>query len=60
MTHTSFTLNGTWEMSYIEEKYLSSNLPLEYIYCKMENFAGTEPDDISSTLIEDADRKSVV
>ena len=54
MTHTSFSLNGIWEMSYSEEKYVSSRLPFEYINCKKEDAAGTEPEDASSSLIENA------
>jgi len=54
MLYTSFSLNGTWEMSYTEEKYSNSKVPSEYINCAEEDVAGTEPENASSSLIENA------
>jgi len=54
MLYTSLLLNGMWEMSYTEEKYSDSKVPSEYINCAEEDVAGTEPENVSSSLIENA------
>lgn len=53
MNYTAFSLNGAWEMKYAEEKYLCKENPFKSIH-KEEDAAGTEPEDITSDIIEDA------
>ncbi len=53
MTYKAFSLNGAWEMHYQEEKYTDKVNPFKGIY-KEEDAAGTEPEDISIDVIENA------
>ena len=53
MCYTVFSLNGAWEMHYQESKYLGTVNPFNYIY-KKEDAAGTEPEDRSNDIIENA------
>lgn len=53
MCYTVFSLNGAWEMHYQESKYLGTVNPFNYIY-KEEDAAGTEPEDRSNDIIENA------
>ena len=53
MVYKSFSLNGAWEMYYQEERYTDTVNPFKGIY-KEEDAAGTEPEDISNDIIENA------
>ena len=53
MHFDSFSLNGTWEMRYSEEKYLGKENPFS-TYEADGDIAGTEPADISNSFIENA------
>ncbi len=53
MLYTSLSLNGTWEMDYREDKYISDKSPFSGIH-KFVDAAGTEPEDITNNLIRDA------
>ncbi len=51
--YKSFSLNGAWEMHYQEERYTDKVNPFKGIYVE-EDAAGTEPEDISIDIIENA------
>lgn len=53
MFYTSISLNGAWEMQYQEQEYIGNIAPFRYSYIE-EDAAGTEPEDISNNIIEDA------
>lgn len=55
MLYTPFLLNGAWEMYYQEEKYIGTKSPLSDGYeDSVADAAGTEPEDRSSNVIENA------
>ena len=54
MNYTSLLLNGAWEMHYQEEKYTEKTSPFDGKSYTREDAAGTEPEDISSNIIENA------
>lgn len=54
MNYTSFSLNGAWEMQYQEEKYTASVSPFAGKNYAIEDAAGTEPEDMSSSVVENA------
>jgi len=54
MNYTSFSLNGAWEMQYQEEKYTSKVSPFSGRSYGTEDAAGTEPEDMSSSVVENA------
>lgn len=53
MIYTPFSLNGTWQMKYQEDKYTSFESPFENMHVE-EDAAGTEPEDISNDIIQNA------
>jgi len=54
MNYTSFSLNGAWEMQYQEEKYTDKVSPFAGKSFGMEDAAGTEPEDMSNSVVEGA------
>jgi len=54
MLYTPFLLNGAWEMYYQEEKYIGTKSPLKGRALGEADAAGTEPEDRSSNVIEQA------
>lgn len=54
MLYTTFTLNGNWEMRYQEEKYLEETPPFSKQLYDEESAAGTELDNMSSNIVENA------
>jgi len=54
MNYTSFSLNGAWEMQYQEEKYTDTVSPFSGKNYGTEDAAGTEPEDMSSSVVENA------
>lgn len=53
MLYRSFSLNGAWEMEYAEEAYLSSENPFRDM-TEAEDLAGTEPENMSRSIVENA------
>lgn len=53
MIYTSFSLNGTWEMYYREEKYTGTDCPLQ-MEKSFAGGAGTAPKDRGSYVVENA------
>ena len=53
MVYKKVSLNGAWEMEYSEEIYTSEDNPFSKIV-KEEDLAGTEPEDMSVSHIENA------
>ena len=53
MIYTAFSLNGTWEMYYREERYTGTKCPLES-FRENRDIAGTEPENSSNHVIENA------
>ena len=49
----SISLNGAWEMQYREDRYTDTRNPFDDI-TPMEDPVGTEPEDISNNVIENA------
>lgn len=54
MNYTSLLLNGTWEMQYQEEKYTDTESPFAKKSYGTEDFAGTEPKNVSISIVENA------
>lgn len=54
MLYKQFSLNGAWEMRYQEDKYMEIAAPFNEDEFDEESAAGTEPDDMSSSIIENA------
>ena len=54
MNYTSFSLNGAWEMQYQEEKYTDTVSPFAGKSYGTEDAAGTEPEDMSNSVVENA------
>ena len=52
MNFTSYLLNGAWEMYYQAEKYTKTESPLKGYEAADKDAAGTEPEDMSSQVIE--------
>ena len=50
--YNAISLNGAWEMRYQEERYIDKECPFYDVV--MEDPAGTEPEDISNNVIENA------
>ena len=48
----SISLNGAWEMQYLEDRYTDTKNPFKYTH--EEDPVGTEPEDISNNVIEAA------
>ena len=53
MIYTAFSLNGTWEMYYREEKYTGTQCPLGSRQ-EVRDIAGTEPENRSYHVVENA------
>lgn len=54
MIYTSFSLNGAWEMYYQEDQYTCTISPFKSSEYEEKDIAGTEPEDRSSNVIENA------
>ena len=48
----SISLNGAWEMQYLEDRYTDTQNPFKYTH--EEDPVGTEPEDISNNVIDAA------